>query len=51
MFSGESLISQLGIYVSGQNLLTISKESEMMEMNVGEAPQYRFYNVGIKATF
>ncbi|WP_340110723.1 SusC/RagA family TonB-linked outer membrane protein [Maribellus mangrovi] len=51
MFSGNSLISRLGVYVSGQNLLTISKEKEMMEMNIGSAPQYRFYNVGIKATF
>ncbi len=51
MFSSRSLISELGIYINGQNLLTISKEREMMEMNVGNAPQYRFYNIGIKAAF
>lgn len=51
LFSEKSLLSQLSIYVSGQDLLTISKEREMMEMNIGEAPQNRFYNLGVKATF
>ncbi|MDA3854209.1 MAG: SusC/RagA family TonB-linked outer membrane protein, partial [Bacteroidales bacterium] len=45
------LISQLSVYVLGQNLLTISKERKMMEMNIGSAPQCRFYNLGIKASF
>ncbi len=51
MFNENSLLSQLSIYFSGQNLLTISKERKMMEMNVGSAPQCRFYNIGIKAAF
>ena len=51
MFSEKSLLSQVSVYVCGQNLLTISKEREYMEMNVGYAPQYRFYNLGVKATF
>ncbi|WP_297089980.1 SusC/RagA family TonB-linked outer membrane protein [uncultured Draconibacterium sp.] len=51
MFSDNSLLSQLSLYVSGQNLLTISKEKELMEMNIGKAPQYRFFNIGVKATF
>ena len=41
----------LNIYASGSNLLTISSESEIMEMNIGGAPQTRFYNLGIKAFF
>jgi TonB-linked SusC/RagA family outer membrane protein len=44
-------IHGVSAYVSGSNLLTISKEREILEMNVGSAPQTRFYNVGVKATF
>ena len=46
-----SFISGLSAYVSGSNLLTISKEREILEMSVKSAPQTRFYNVGIQATF
>ncbi|PTN09467.1 SusC/RagA family TonB-linked outer membrane protein [Mangrovibacterium marinum] len=48
---GNSIIKGLSAYVSGSNLLTISKERETLELSVGSAPQTRFYNVGIKATF
>jgi len=51
MFNEKSLLSELSVYVSGQNLLTISKERKMMEMNIGKSPQCRFYNLGVKATF
>jgi TonB-linked SusC/RagA family outer membrane protein len=44
-------IHGLSAYVSGSNLLTIAKEREILEMNVGNAPQTRFYNMGVKATF
>ncbi len=42
---------KLNIYATGSNLLTISSESELMEMNIGGAPQTRFYNLGVKALF
>ena len=42
------VIRGLSVYVSGDDLLTISKESEHMETSVGSAPQCRFYNLGIK---
>jgi hypothetical protein len=48
---GKSFVKELGVYASGFNLLTLSKERELMEMNVGNAPQTRFYNVGVKALF
>ena len=48
---GNSLVDQLSLYVSGENLLTVSKERKHMETNIGSAPQYRFFNVGIKAAF
>jgi len=37
--------------VSGSNLLTIAKERELLELNVGSAPQTRFYNLGVKVSF
>lgn len=46
-----SFISELGVYVNGANLLTISPEREIMELNVGGAPQTRFFNLGLKALF
>lgn len=39
------------VYVSGFDLLTISKEKEILEMNVGYQPQSRFYNLGLKVSF
>lgn len=45
------LVNALSIYASGANLLTISKEREHFETNVGSAPQTRFYNLGVKVTF
>ena len=44
-------VKDFNLYVSGYNLLTISGEREIMEMNVGGAPQTRFYNLGLKAMF
>jgi TonB-linked SusC/RagA family outer membrane protein len=44
-------MKEFNLYVSGFNLLTISGEREIMEMNVGGAPQTRFYNLGLKAMF
>jgi hypothetical protein len=49
-FTG-SIVHRLSVYASGENLLTISKERKHMEMNIGAAPQLRFYNIGVKATF
>ncbi|WP_324759635.1 SusC/RagA family TonB-linked outer membrane protein [Sphingobacterium thalpophilum] len=44
-------IHELGIYANGANLLTIAKEKETMLLNVGQAPQTRFFNLGLKALF
>jgi len=44
-------VKDLSVYLGGYNLLTLSKERQHMEMNVGSAPQTRFYNLGVKATF
>ena len=46
-----SFVKELSAFVGGANLLTISKEREHMELNVGSAPQSRYYNIGLKAVF
>ncbi len=48
---GEGIIKGLSLYVSGNSLLTLAKERKIMEMNVGSAPQSRFYNIGAKVAF
>ena len=44
-------IHNISAYVSGSDLLTISKEQKILEMNTTSAPQTRFYNLGFKLTF
>ncbi|MCA5004621.1 SusC/RagA family TonB-linked outer membrane protein [Sphingobacterium bovistauri] len=51
LFKNSSTIKKMGIYVNGDNLLVISKERKMMETNFGSAPQNRFYNLGLVASF
>lgn len=46
-----SFVESVSTHVSGSNLLTISKEREILEMNIGSAPQTRFFNLGIKVMF
>ena len=43
-------VKALSVYLSGNDLLTISKHRKMWETNVGYAPQTRFYNLGVKVT-
>jgi hypothetical protein len=47
----KGFVNELGVYVSGFNLLTISPERDVLDLNVGSAPQTRLYNVGVKAVF
>ena len=46
-----TFVNDLSVYVSGESLLTISKERKLMETNVGSSPQCRFFNLGVKASF
>ena len=41
----------LDFYLTGFNLLTVSQERELLELNLGGAPQTRLYNLGVKASF
>lgn len=51
MIKHKNFVKELGVYISGFNLLTVAKEREIMEMSVGTAPQTRLYNLGVKALF
>ncbi len=50
LFEGK-IVKALSIYVNGNDLLTFSKYRKQMETSIGYAPQTRFYNLGVKATF
>jgi len=50
IFNG-SFLSGLSLYVQGDNLLVISSERELMETNIGTAPQTRFFNLGARVSF
>ncbi|MFN8431106.1 MAG: SusC/RagA family TonB-linked outer membrane protein [Spirosomataceae bacterium] len=47
----KTTVRELGLYISGFNLLTVSQDRNILEMNVGTAPQTRMYNIGLKALF
>ncbi|MGL4518607.1 MAG: SusC/RagA family TonB-linked outer membrane protein [Phocaeicola sp.] len=46
-----SFLRGVAVYASGNSLLTIAKEREYMEMNIGSSPQSRAYNIGFNAEF
>jgi TonB-linked SusC/RagA family outer membrane protein len=46
-FEGK-FVKGLSVYLSGESLLTISGERELLETTIGAAPQARFYNLGVK---
>ncbi|WP_230981348.1 SusC/RagA family TonB-linked outer membrane protein [Echinicola salinicaeni] len=48
---GQRFLKGLDIYANGANLLTIAPNRDILEMNIGSAPQTRFYNIGVKAKF
>ncbi|MDE5674043.1 MAG: SusC/RagA family TonB-linked outer membrane protein, partial [Muribaculaceae bacterium] len=45
------VVKGLQLYLSADDILTIGKNRRLLEMNVGSAPQSRFYNFGAKVTF
>ena len=48
---GDSFVKGVSAFVSGKDLLTISKESKVMETSIASDPKTRFFQVGVKATF
>lgn len=47
----KTFIKDLGMYVSGANLITFSKNRDIMDLTVAGTPQFRYYNVGVRARF
>lgn len=47
----KTFMSNLGFYVNGNELLTISKERQHLETNIGSSPQMRYYSLGLTAAF
>lgn len=50
VFKG-TFVHGMSFYIQGDNLLVVAKERKLMETNIGSAPQYRFYNFGVRASF
>jgi len=48
---GDSFIKGAGAFISGKDLLTISKERKVMETAIASDPKTRFFQIGVKATF
>ena len=51
MFEGSKVVKGISLFANGNNLLKIAKEKELLEMNVGSAPQNRFYQIGASVKF
>ncbi len=48
---GNSFVKGVSVYAMGSNLLTISPMRESLELNIGSAPQSRYYGIGVNAKF
>lgn len=47
----DKFVKGLTVYANGSNLLTVSKNKDILDLNVGTAPQYRYYEIGFVAKF
>lgn len=48
---GNSVLKDFLIYVSGANLYTFSQNRKIMDLSIASTPQFRNFNVGIRAKF
>lgn len=46
-----TFVKDILVYVSGANLYTFSQNRKILELSVANTPQFRNYNVGIRAKF
>jgi TonB-linked SusC/RagA family outer membrane protein len=46
-----TFVKEVLVYVSGANLYTFSQNRKILELSVASTPQFRNYNVGIRAKF
>ncbi len=47
----QSFVKSFDIYLNGSNLLYVSNNKDIMELNVGSTPQTRTFSLGVKAVF
>ncbi|WP_460432603.1 SusC/RagA family TonB-linked outer membrane protein [Arachidicoccus ginsenosidivorans] len=47
----KQFVKALSVYISGSNILTLAGQNDVLELNIGSAPQTRFYNIGVQANF
>lgn len=47
----DTFVKGLTVYVNGSNLLTVSKNKDILDLNVGNTPYYRYYEMGLVAKF
>lgn len=47
----KAFIKDILVYISGSNLYTFSKNRQILDLAVASTPQFRNYNVGIRAKF
>jgi TonB-linked SusC/RagA family outer membrane protein len=47
----KTFCKDLGLYVSGGNLVRFSKNREILDLTVAGTPQFRYYNAGVRARF
>lgn len=47
----KTFVRKVGIYAMGTNLLTISSNKDLMNLQVGSVPLFRYFDIGIRAGF
>lgn len=47
----KTFFNELSVYALGSNLVTFSQNRDVMELTIGNTPQTRYYNLGVKALF
>lgn len=48
---GKTFVKGLLVYIAGSNLYTFSQNRKILDLSVAGTPQFRNYNVGIRANF
>lgn len=47
----KTFVREFGVFAMGSNLLTFSGNKDILDLNYASAPQFRYYNLGIRLGF
>jgi len=47
----KKFLKNMLVYVSGSNLYTFAKNRKILELNIANTPQFRYFTMGIRASF